>query len=430
MSQNKNNNKNEYKIKFMNKFNEICKDYTYTPFVLPAVKRIVVFGDIHGDYKLAVNLLLISKVVEIVGEEDDIDNKKLYTSTSTSSSTSSSNDNTSKIKKSKIYKMKWIGKKTHVVQVGDQVDRCRVYGNLTCDLPKTTLHDENSDIKIMKLFTDLHEQAVKVGGAVISLLGNHEINNAMGNLTYVSLKGLDGFKDYTDPKDKNIKFKSGLDARKHAFKPGNEYGTFLGCTRSPAVIIGSNLFTHAGIVDELLKQQNNNNNNNNLIEMGFKLNYESTLNKEIFYFKDREDFENVNIVIKKWLLGLVKEHKVTDIISSAFPKKSMFWNRILGMLKTNLPFEEKDCSDNLNKVLKLFKVNNLIIGHTPQSMQNGLYINATCGNKVWRVDTASSSAFDRFDESYIYTGKKLETRKFQYLVIEDDTKYKICFENE
>ena len=48
----------------------------------------------------------------------------------------------------------------------------------------------------MELFTDLHEQAVKVGGAVISLLGNHEINNSMGILTYVSAKGLDGFKKY------------------------------------------------------------------------------------------------------------------------------------------------------------------------------------------------------------------------------------------
>ena len=402
----------QYKKHFMTEFNKYCKDYTYTPFVLPAVERIVVFGDIHGDYKLAVNLLLISKVAKIVGESDDDENSV------------SSIENDSKIKKSKLYKMKWIGGKTHVVQVGDQVDRCRVYGNLTCDLPQTTLHDENSDIKIMELFTDLHEQAVKVGGAVISLLGNHEINNAMGILTYVSAKGLDGFKDYEDPTDKNIKFNSGYDARKHAFKPGNEYGMYMGCTRLPAVIIGSNLFAHAGIVDELLEQQDKKNTE-------FKLSYDSKyLNKDVFYFKDREDFENVNIVIKRWLMGIVKENKVTDIVSSKYHEKSMFWNRILGMLKTKLPYERESCKDNLDKVLKLFKVNNLIIGHTPQSMQDGLYINATCGDKVWRVDTASSAAFDRFDETYINSGNRLETRKFQYLVIENDTKYNICFEDK
>ena len=397
----------QYKENFMGEYNKQCKKYTYTPFVLPPTKRIIVFGDIHGDYKLAVNLLLISKVAVIEKESNDIYN-------------SESSDDKDDIKKSKKYKMKWIGGKTHIVQVGDQVDRCRVYGNLTCELPETTLHDEHSDIKIMELFTDLHEQAVKVGGAVISLLGNHEINNAMGILTYVSAKGLNGFKDYVDPNDTNIKFNSGYDARKHAFKPGNEYGRFMGCTRLPAVIIGTNLFAHAGIVNELLKQQ----------ETGdFKLNYDGKyFNKKMYYFKDREDFENVNIVIKRWLIGLVKENKVTDIVSSKYNEKSMFWNRILGMLKTQLPYENESCKNNLDKVLKLFKVNNIIIGHTPQSMQNGLYINATCGNKVWRVDTASSAAFDRFDQTFVAYGNKLESRKFHYLLIEYDTTYNICFE--
>jgi hypothetical protein len=404
---------NQYKKHFMTEFDKHCKKYTYTPFILPEVDRIVVFGDIHGDYKLAVNLLLISKVSKIVGEENDEDNS------------ASSNEINSPIKKSKKYKLKWIGEKTHVVQVGDQIDRCRVYGNLTCDLPQTTLHDEHSDIKIMELFTDLHEQAVKVGGAVISLLGNHEINNAMGILTYVSAKGLDGFKTYEDPNDKNIKFNSGYDARKHAFKPGNEYGIFLGCTRLPAVIIGSNLFAHAGIVNELLEQQNKDNLNE------FKLNYDSKyFDKNIFYFKDREDFENVNIVIKRWLMGIVKENKVSDIVSSKYHEKSMFWNRIFGVLESKVPYESEKCKNNLDKVLKLFRVKNLIIGHTPQSMQNGLYINATCGDKVWRVDTASSAAFDKFDETYIASGNRLETRKFQYLVIEKDTKYNICFEDK
>ena len=406
---------NKYKEEFINnEFKTYCKDYTYVPFIFPAVKKIVVFGDIHGDYKLAVNLLVLSKVAEIIKEEDDENNSL------------SSDDNKSKYKKSKIYRMKWIGNKTHVVQVGDQIDRCRVYGNLTCELPETTLHDEDSDVKILKLFTDLHEQAVKVGGAVISLLGNHEINNSMGILTYVSEKGLRNFKDYKDPNNENIKFNSGYDGRLYAFKPGNEYGMMMGCTRVPAVIIGSNLFAHAGLVNELIKNVKDKDSDSAI----FKLNYNSKYYKnKMFYFKDREDFENVNIVIKKWLMGLVKENTITDIISSKYHQKSMFWNRILGMLKTKLPYEDAKCKDNIDEILKIFKVNNIIIGHTPQSMQDGLFINATCGDKVWRVDTASSSAFDRFDETYVASGVRLETRKFQYLVIEDDTKYNVCFEN-
>jgi DNA-directed RNA polymerase subunit N (RpoN/RPB10) len=77
-------------------------------------------------------------------------------------------------------------------------------------------------------------------------------------------------------------------------------------------------------------------------------------------------------------------------------------------------------TNNIDKVLHLFKVNNIIVGHTPQSMQFGLHINATCGDRVWRVDTASSEAFDRFDQTYVISGKRLESRKLQYLVIEND----------
>ena len=46
---------------------------------------------------------------------------------------------------------KWIGGDTVVVQVGDQVDRCRPVDN-ECDHPKETVNDEASDIKILFLF--------------------------------------------------------------------------------------------------------------------------------------------------------------------------------------------------------------------------------------------------------------------------------------
>jgi hypothetical protein len=128
-------------------------------------------------------------------------------------------------------------------------------------------------------------------------------------------------------------------------------------------------------------------------------------------------------------MGIVKENNVYDLISAKHHKKSMFWNRILGLLNQGISYDEDVCKNNIDNVLKIFKVNNIIIGHTPQSMQHGLFINATCGDKVWRVDTASSSAFDRFDQTFVATGKKLESRKFQYLLIKNDTNYNVCFED-
>lgn len=356
------NNLDEYNNNFDIEYEKICKN-KYTPSILNKVQRIVVFGDIHGDYNLIKKLLLMSKVVEI----NLINNQEQF---------------------------KWIGNKTYVVQVGDQIDRCRpIASNQTCDNPNTTLNDENSDFYILKLMTDLDNQAKKVGGRVISLLGNHEIMNSLGYMDYVSYKGLEGFKKYKDIKNPNKKFKNGLDARKYAFAPGHDIGTFLGCTRDPAIIIGSNLFVHAGLIDGFMN------------EIGLD---------------NKQDFETINIAIRKWLLGLLDVKFVNKIINGS---ESMFWTRLLGNIPENTPLNDPVCINNLNKVLQVFRIDNMIIGHTPQSFIFSDNINGTCDNKIWRVDNGSSAAFDKFDLKLSQTGKIENSRRPQYLEILNDNEF-------
>ena len=350
---------------FMLQYKLKCPNSTYIPAILPAKRRIVVFGDIHGDLETAISMLKSSKVVK------ELPNKKL----------------------------RWVGGDTYVVQVGDQIDRCRPIGNMLCSNKHTTNNDEASDIKILELFTDLHKEAVKHGGAVISLLGNHEIMNAVGNMDYVSHLGLKDFENYVDPNDPSKRFTSGMHARAHAFKPGNEYGKYLGCNRLPAVVIGSNIFVHAGIVDGLIRQ------------IGLSGNI---------------DFETINRAIRAWLLGLLKTKYIKDIINST--KHSMFWTRILGKIPPDVPLDNPVCSKHISKVLKMFNVNGIIIGHTPQSFIYSDDINATCGGKVWRVDNGSSSAFNNFDKGFLETGNIAHSRRVQYLEIINDRCYRICDE--
>lgn len=351
---------------FMREYKDSCKNMkNYVPAILPPVSRIVVIGDIHGDYNYAVRVLEMANVA------------KFY-------------DN----------KIEWTGGKTIVVQVGDQIDRCRPVIGKSCKDPTTTLHDEASDIKILKLFNELNRQALKVGGSVISLLGNHEIINSLGQMDYVSYMGIDEFTNYKDPKNPDKKFASGLEARIHAFKTGNEFGTLLGCTRVPAVVIGSNLFVHAGVVDGLIT------------EIGLR---------------GIDDFELINMAIRKWLLGLIDVSNIASIINGS--NYSMFWTRLLGSIPADTPMTNAVCENNISKVLKLFKVNGIIIGHTPQSFIHNHDINSTCDNKIWRVDTGSSSAFDQFDPHFMRTGSKAPARRYQYLEIINDTQYKICDES-
>jgi hypothetical protein len=390
-----------------NEYKENCRKYTFVPFIFDKVDRIVVFGDIHGDYKMAIKLLIMAGVAKIISEKQIMRTKKTKNIKKTSKKSKQKRIDIKIIENleesisdiEKEYELKWTGGKTHVVQIGDQIDRCRPNGSKTCDNPLTMKsdEDEDSDVKILKLYTDLNEQAMKEGGAVISLLGNHELLNALGEVQYVSFKGLNKFMEKY--KVDGMEFEDPMEARKHAFHPGNEYGRFLGCTRNATVVIGSNLFVHAGIIDALARE--------------LKL-------------KSYMDIENINILIKKWLLGLINTNQVNNLVRS---QDSMFWSRILGSIPNNMPMTYEDCNDNIREVLKIFKIDNMIIGHTPQSFMFSKDINGTCDNKIWRVDNGSSRAFDTFDKHLKEYGERHHNRRYQYLEILNDNEYHVYDKN-
>lgn len=339
---------------FINDFNKLCTPYEYTPSILKSHDRIVVFGDLHGDLKLTKKLLIKSRVA-------------VY-------------------KDKKNNKFTWIGNDTCVIQVGDQIDRCRVTDK-PCNDPTATQNDEASDIIIMEIFNDLSIQARKTGGYVISLLGNHEILNAMGDMRYVSYYGTEQFKHYVDSANPTAKFTNGTEARIHAFKPGNDYGKMMGCTRHAAVIVGSYLFVHAGIIDALVDK---------------------------LHLKDRNDIEEINIKIKQWLLGTLQQKYVNNIITCS--PISPFWTRFIGNIPPNTPMTDIRCLDNIPNVLKIFNVNSIIIGHTPHVFTDGVGMYKTCGDGIVNVDNAASAAFDKFDTKHKY--KKI--RQPQYAVIRND----------
>jgi hypothetical protein len=327
---------------------------------MKAKKRIIVFGDIHGDYKLAIEMFTISKLI--------------------------------KYEHNKII---WIGGQTCVVQMGDQIDRCRPMPGMPCSNEKTTYNDENSDIMIMELFNNLSLQADAAGGAVISLLGNHELLNAMGQMQYVSYAGVTKFD--LKPHEPDRKYEDGMDHRIKLFQPGNKHAIMMGCTRLPAVIIGSNIFVHAGIIDALIEEIN---------------------------LKGLNDFEKININLRRLLLGVLDQDYVEHIIK--FSKNSMFWSRILGKIPPGISLTDPSCIDNIKNVLNLFQIGSIVIGHTPQSFMYSNDINSTCSNKVWRVDNGSSAAFNNFDTRFQNSGIYTSSRRTQYLEIIDDNNYFIC----
>lgn len=327
---------------------EDCKDISDMPLpsILPAVPRIIVIGDLHGDWDMTLKSLYLAKVID-----DDLN---------------------------------WKGKDTVIVQVGDQIDRCRGYA-YKCSDERATINDEASDIKILKYLTKLHSQAQKEGGAVYSLLGNHELMNIMGDMRYVSYKGL---KEFEVKDDSGKIVKTGTEARKEQFKRGSELSNFLACTRQAALIIGSNLFVHAGIIPQLAEKYN---------------------------------VRDINNLVRKWLLNKTQDtNEINKIIKSS--DFSPFWFRIFGQIPTDLKTTDDYCKMYVNSVLEIYKINSMIVGHTPQSFIANKGINHTCEKKLWRVDVGMSDAFSVYDD--IDPQKKLN-RSVQVLEITDDKEFKI-----
>jgi hypothetical protein len=324
-------------------WNEKCSEYSINPpshIIKQVPKRIIVIGDLHGDYQKTIEILRISKLID-------------------------RNNN-------------WISGDTVVVQLGDQIDRCRLDRGV-CTNEGATLNDEASDMKILYLMTELHNQAEKLGGAVYSIMGNHELMNVQGDFRYVSRENILEFS-----KDGSIS--SGIKEREKQFRPGNKIANFLACTRLLSLVIGQYLFVHAGIVPEIAKKYNIN---------------------------------DMNHILALYLFNNLDTTEFKDLLVS---DKSPMWNRIIGNLNVQTKMESVNayCDSLFDDDIQsnLFgsghKIKRVFVGHTPQIYKG---INSTCNNRVWYVDVGVSKAFDSFDNDLQYKGIVSENRKSQVIEI-------------
>jgi len=167
----------------------------------PMCDRLVIIGDIHGDIKRLKTILIDAKII---------------------------NNN-----------IEWIAEppNTVVVQMGDQVDSLN-RDNL---IPDWEVID---DVEVIYFTNLLDKFAQSKGGRFISIIGNHEFMNVIGNYSYVSSKSM-----------ANNETK-----RKELFKTGGKLSPIL--SNRPIVLkIGELLFCHAGLTGNhimILKKYNKN----------------------------------------------------------------------------------------------------------------------------------------------------------------------------
>ena len=349
--------------------NKVSRD----KYIFPKVANLVAIGDLHGDLVATIKALKLAGAI------------------------SQSIPNTTR----DINKINWIGGKLVVVQLGDQIDRVRpsnLVNDLCPDNDPEINSDEGSDLKIICLFEKLNKEAKKVGGAVFSILGNHELMNVDGDFRYVSPKEFKEFGTFFKEKrtDDNSK-PYGYYSRKKAFEPGGIVSKKLANTRYSVLQVGSWLFVHGGISYQ--------------IASNFLL-------------------DDINYYIKKWLNGN-KDKKTLSYVNSVYHNDdedmSPFWTRVFSDLDEWT--EEKHCT-LFNKTIEKLNINNkrnrnnmikgMVVGHSPQFMYNES-LNGACNNRLWRVDVGMSRAFGKTNEDI--------NRKVQILKIENDKNFSILRES-
>ncbi len=274
-------------------YNDIFKYYQKGSY--PAVERLIVIGDIHGDYNAFTNVL---KKAQIINEN-----------------------------------MEYIGGKSHVVQVGDILDR---------KPREMDGQDEDSEAKIIALIMELQIKSYMHGGGYHAVIGNHEMMNVLGQFDYASPMGLQHY--------------GGAQGRKLYFQPGGTMSTYFACGWNPIVKIGGWLFCHGG------------------------------LSKKI---AEKYSIEDINLISRDFLYGNTEHMKNKYFDELFLGSKSILWNRDYSIDHQNQVYDK--LNDELNFIFKKYQAKRICLGHTPQLKG----IKHRFQGRVFNVDTGMSSAFGR-----------------------------------
>lgn len=343
-----------------------------TVFSIPAGRTagtaqvVIAIGDVHGDFD---DFCLILKRVGLIDE-----------------------------------KLHWAGGHAILVQTGDLLDRG----------PK--------ERQVLDLMTSLEDEAAKAGGQVVSLLGNHEVMNLIGDLryvtpdTYTSFSTSDSearrraaYKEFVKWKSDNAqsqevtrdplfdvtesqwmaKHPLGFIEQREAFAPSAAYGSWV--RKRPTVTkISGILFVHGGIAPEVATIK--------IEEINGLIRAETSL------FEDMKQY----LIAEKLILPFFTLQEITAMVKDVYvagnksntPADEKRMAKLAPYLKLNtwlciredgpLWFRGYDeWSDAygtplVEKILAAYDASNIVVGHTVQKVA---HIRSRFGGRVFLIDT-------------------------------------------
>lgn len=275
------------------------------PTAITATGRIVAIGDLHGDMSKTIRSLQLARVIDLDEEG----------------------------------KPKWTGGDAVVVQLGDVLDR------------------GDAEIAIVRLLRTLHEQALKEGGGVYMLNGNHESLNVCGDFRYVTPGAfIESAQEFGIPREVALRNWEGcVQARAALYLPGGKMALEL--AKNPTVLVlNDTAFAHGGLLP---------------VHVNYGL-------------------ERMNTEVASWMRRdkLVEEEGyATPPFLAMGDGNSVMWNRSLSRESYANPIDRFHACNMVTQALARIGAKRLVVGHTPQMRG----CNCECDGKVWRVDVGMSS---------------------------------------
>jgi hypothetical protein len=303
----------------------------------------------------------------------------------------------------------WTGGQATLVQVGDLLDRG----------PKPR--------EVMDLLISLEKEAPKAGGRVVSLLGNHEMMNIMGDLRYVTTENYASFANGNSEERRKsayqqyVKWRNshapliaellqpmeiteaewmarhpvGFVEQRESFSPNGYYGKWLR-EHSAVAKIGEVIFLHGGIHPNLahLKLDTIN----------------SHIRDEIKAFDSaKQDLLDQNVILPFFTLQEISaavQAELTAERKSRVPSDEQRQARLVRFLgygewlsvRVDGPlwfrgydqWSEEEGAAQIGKVLESYNAKQIVVGHT---VQKGGRMRPRFGNRVFLIDTGMLSSY-------------------------------------
>lgn len=320
----------------------------------------------------------------------------------------------------------WTGGKTTLVQVGDLLDRG----------PKPR--------EVMDLLMSLEKEAPQAGGRVVSLLGNHEMMNIMGDLRYVTLANYASFVDANSEGRQRSAYQeyvkwrashapllpelpqpmelteaewmarhpAGYVEQREAYGPNGSYGKWLREHSALADIDGV-IFLHGGIHPDLAKMK--------LDKINAQIRDEiKTFDGIKQYLEDQKiilpffNLQEITAVVQAEIIAERKSLMPSDPQRQARLMEFLGYGQWLSV-KVDGPlwfrgydqWSEEEGAAHMGKLLEAFKATHIVVGHT---VQRGGRIRPRFGDKVFLIDTGMLTSY--------YPGGRASA-----LQIQDDAKF-------